>query len=109
MKTQPIVSGIGTVRSNFKGKEVSCMEMDEDRVIMKDGRMLIVKDGKMLPMDIDMTMSDGTKVMTTGAILRPDGTTRQMAEGEAMYMNGEMTNVDDTSEIDDTMDMDDTR
>ena len=85
------------------------MEMDEDRVMMKDGRMLIVKDGKMLPMDIDMTMSDGTKVMTTGAILRPDGTTRQMAEGEAMYMNGEMTNVDDTSEIDDTMDMDDTR
>jgi hypothetical protein len=47
--------------------------------------------------------------MTTGAILRPDGTTRQMAEGEAMYMNGEMTNIDDTSEIDDTMDMDDTR
>lgn len=83
------------------------METNKDIVMMKDGKMVILRQGKLLPMDLDMALLDGTRVMTTGAIMRPDGTSRQMLEGEAINMEGEMTNIDDEAYVNDTKDVDD--
>lgn len=83
------------------------MEERRDWITRKDGRMMLVRNGKMMPLDLDMTLEDGTKVMTTGALMRPDGTSRQMLDGEVINMAGEMSNVDDEAYIRDTRDLDD--
>ena len=83
------------------------MSINEERVMMKDGRMVIVRNGKLLPMDLDMTMEDGTKVTTKGSVMRPDGTVHQMQEGENINMAGEISNIDDSIYVNDTKDMDD--
>jgi hypothetical protein len=71
------------------------MEMKEDMVMMKGGKMMMVKDGEMRPMDMVVTMSNGTKVTMDGTITMPDGTSRMMMDGEAMTMDGEMTTMAD--------------
>ena len=61
------------------------MEMQEDRIMMKDGKVMIMRNGEMMPMEEGMTLSDGTRVMPNGQIL--------MAEGETMNMDGQMVDV----------------
>jgi hypothetical protein len=76
-------------------KEVRIMEMKEDMVMMKDGKMMMMKHGEMMLMDMQMTMSDGTKVMMDGTVMMADGTTHRMMEGDAMTMDGRMTTMKD--------------
>jgi uncharacterized protein YdeI (BOF family) len=86
----------GTVaRSNVKKvRLVNGMMVDmngniivKNGVLVKDGKMVMVKDGDMMPMNSEMTMSNGTKVMEDGAIIR------KMNEGEMMMMDGTTTTV----------------
>jgi hypothetical protein len=70
-------------------------EMREDMVMMKSGTMMIVRNGEMSPMDMVMTLSNGTKVAMDGTITMPDGTSRMLMDGEAMTMDGEMTTAED--------------
>ena len=60
-------------------------------VMMKDGKMMMMMDGKATgPMDHDMTMSDGTKVMTNGMVKMKDGKEMHMKDGQMMMMDGKM-------------------
>ena len=63
-------------------------EMHEDHIMMQDGRVVRMQNGESMPMEEEMTMPDGTKVMTDGTVMMPDGTTRRMAEGETMLTQG---------------------
>ena len=83
------------------------MVENEDRVIMRDGRMLIVRNGKLRPMDLDMTMEDGTQVTTKGSVMRPNGTVHQMQDGEVINMKGEINNIDDSIYVNDLEGLDD--
>ena len=71
------------------------MEMKEDMVMMKGGRMMMVRNGETMPMDMVMTLSNGTKVAMDGTITMPDGTSRMLMDGEAMTMDGETTTMED--------------
>ncbi len=71
------------------------MDMQEDVVMMKDGKMMVRKNGETMPMMMDMTMMNGTKVMMDGKIVMAHGTSRRMMNGEAMAMDGTMTEMDD--------------
>lgn len=64
------------------------MNMPEDMIVMKDGKVMRLQDNRMTPLDQEMTMADGTKVMMDGTVVLTDGTTRMMAEGETMYTAG---------------------
>ena len=64
--------------------------MMKDCCMMKDGKMMQMKSGKMMPMDKDMTMKNGTKVMTNGEYIMKNGEKMQMKEGECMDMDGKM-------------------
>ena len=60
-------------------------------VMMKDGKMMMMKDGKVTgPMDHEMTMGDGTKVMPDGMMKMKDGKEMHMKEGQMMMMDGKM-------------------
>ena len=60
-------------------------------VMMKDGKMMMMMDGKAAgPMDHDVTMSDGTKVMKDGMVKMKDGKEMHMKDGQMMMMDGKM-------------------
>jgi hypothetical protein len=75
-----------------KRKEVRGMDkmnnMQQDHILMQNGKVMIMRNGEMTPMEEEMTMPDGTKVMIDGTVMMPDGTTRMMAEGETMMIQG---------------------
>ena len=64
---------------------------DMQGVMMKDGKMMVIADGNSTePMQMEMTTTDGQKVMTDGTIKKADGTTGHMQEGQMMMKDGKM-------------------
>ena len=68
--------------------------MQEDLLIMKNGKMMMKKKGRIKPMKEDMAIFDGMRVMMDGTVIMADGNARTMMEGEAMTMDGRMTDVE---------------
>ena len=62
--------------------------MSQDHILMQDGRVMIMRNGQMKPMDEEMTLPDGTRVMIDGTMWDVNGTTRMMAEGETILVQG---------------------
>ena len=65
-------------------------KMKKDCIKMKDGKMWVMKDGQTMEMTQDMTLSNGSKVMTNGSVMTKDGKTMMLKEGEGIGMNGKM-------------------
>ena len=76
--------------SNSFAQTKSKPAMMKDCCMMKDGKMMVMKDGKTMPMENDMTMKNGTMVMTTGECTMQDGKKMMMKEGDCMEMSGKM-------------------
>ena len=85
-------SGVFAQEHKMEGmdKKEQKMDMKKDHVMMMDGKMKMVKNGKEIPMDTDMTMGNGTKVMADGMCTKKDGTTMTMKNGDMMDMDGKM-------------------
>ena len=67
------------------------MAAEMNGVMMKEGKMMMMMDGKAAgPMDHDMTMSDGTKVMKDGMVKMKDGKEMHMKDGQMMMMDGKL-------------------
>lgn len=79
------------------------MEMKQDVVMMKDGKMMVIRHGELKAMDMVMVMPNGVKVMMDGTIMMADGTTRMMMDGEAMTLDGEMTTMEDMKDTEGKM------
>jgi hypothetical protein len=56
-----------------------------DRVMMKDGEMVIIKKGKEMKMVKSIKLPDGNIVMTDGTVKMPDGNSVKLKDGE--YIN----------------------
>lgn len=65
------------------------MNTQEDMVMMQDGKVMVTRNGETMPMEEELTMADGTKVMPNGQVLMTNGTARMMEEGETMLLQGE--------------------
>lgn len=65
-------------------------EMAEIGFEMKDGKMIMVdeKSKTMTSMEKDAVLNDGAKVMTTGKVIRKDGSTFTLKEGESIWIDG---------------------
>ena len=66
-------------------------------ILMIDGKMMMRsgKKGIIRPMEQDMAIFDGTRVMMNGNVVMADGVTRTMMEGEALTMDGKITDVEE--------------
>lgn len=66
-------------------------------ILMIDGKMMMRrgKKGIIRPMEQDMTIFDGARVMLNGNVVMADGVTRTMMEGEALTMDGKITDVEE--------------
>lgn len=65
--------------------------MHGDHVLMRDGKIILMRNGEEMPMEEEMTMSDGTRVMPNGQVITSDGTARMMREGETLTMDRHQT------------------
>ncbi len=86
MKKHVLVAAL-TLCSGFAMAQAT---MSSDGVMMKDGKVMVMKEGKTMMMDKDMTLMDGTKVMTDGTVMKKDGSKMMMKNGDAMDMSGMM-------------------
>ena len=69
------------------------MGMKKDCVMMENGKMMVMKGGNTTAMDKDMTLPNGTVVMTNGTVKTKDGNTMMMKDGDCVYMNGKMSKM----------------
>jgi len=68
--------------------------MQEDLLLMKNGKMMMKKKGRIKPMKEHMAIFDGMRVMMDGTVSMGDGNARRMMECEAMTMDGRMTDME---------------
>ncbi len=59
-----------------------------DGVMMQNGKMVMLKNGKTTNLDHDLTLSNGTKIMSDGTYIKKDGTKMKIKEGQYMDMSG---------------------
>ena len=71
------------------------MEPQQDMVVMKKGKMMVVRHGETMPMNMVMTLTNGTRVAMDGTITLSDGTSRRLMDGEALTLDGEPTTLAD--------------
>ena len=62
----------------------------KDCVMMKDNKMMVMKGGEKMAMDNETTFTNGSKVSTDGMLTKQDGTTKQLKNGDCIYMDGKM-------------------
>ena len=70
------------------------MPIKEDMVMMRDGKMMVKRRGRITPMKEDLAIFDGTRVMMDGTVMMTDGVARTMMEGEAITMDGRITDME---------------
>ncbi|HLF74017.1 MAG TPA: DUF6799 domain-containing protein [Anaerolineales bacterium] len=68
--------------------------MKKDLILMKNGKMMMKRRGRISPMKEDLAIFDGVRVMMDGTVIMADGNARTMMEGEAMTMDGRMTDLE---------------
>ena len=68
--------------------------MNEDLLVMKNGKMMRKRGGRIRPMKEDMAIFDGMRVMMDGTVIMTDGIARTMMEGEAITMDGRLTDME---------------
>ena len=55
--------------------------------------MMVVRNGESMPMESEVTLADGTRIMPNGQVLMSNGTARMMREGETMTVDRETDSV----------------
>jgi hypothetical protein len=66
--------------------------------MMRNGKVIVMRNGEEMPMEEEITMADGTKVMPNGQVLMANGTARMMREGETMTVDREKTDPEEMSD-----------
>jgi hypothetical protein len=62
----------------------------EKHVMMENGKVVMMKNGSMKTVQNYTPLSNGTRVMSDGTIMKKDGTKTMMQEGECLNMAGEV-------------------
>ena len=86
--TQGTTTGVMEKKDAMMDKEAN--EVAEIGFEMKGGKMMMVdeKAKTMTPMEKEMMLNDGTKIMTNGKVVKKDGTSFMLKEGESIWMDG---------------------
>jgi hypothetical protein len=84
-----VLTAVVLVSTSLLGSRLLAADMTG--VMRKDGQMMLMTDGKATgPMEHEMTMADGTRVMPDGTVKRQDGKEMHMQDGQMMLMDGKM-------------------
>lgn len=72
------------------GRNSKTNGMPSDGIMMKDGKVMITQNGKTMPLENELTLENGTKVMMDGTYMDKNGLTMRMKNGDHMNMAGKM-------------------
>jgi chromosome condensin MukBEF MukE localization factor len=72
--------------------------MKSDQVTMQNGKMTVLRNGEAIPLEKEIAMADGTRVMPNGQVLMAEGTARVMREGETMTVDRESEAAEEMTE-----------
>ena len=61
-----------------------------DSYVLKGGKWMMTMGGKTMPLDKDVTLTNGDMVMRDGTMMMKDGSTMKMHEGQRVMMDGHM-------------------
>lgn len=81
-----------------KDQTMNRMKANANKVMMKDGTIWVVKDGILSPLEEEIEMTNGDKVMPDGKLIKADGSESMMQNGESMDMDGNMIMKEESSE-----------
>jgi hypothetical protein len=84
----------GIRQANLKMKRREDDDMKQDILIMKNGKMMMKRGSRIRPMKEDIALFDGMRVMMDGTVIMTDGIARTMMEGDAITMDGRMTDLE---------------
>lgn len=70
----------------------------QDQILMRNGEVMIRRNGEIRPMDEELLLPDGTQVAIDGTVMKPDGSTRMMAEGETMMIEAAPTSPENMTD-----------
>ncbi len=88
------VNNDSSVRKQENSIQLStAQQAHPDGVMMTDGTMKLIKSGLVTPMTVEITMSNGTSVLTDGTIIKKDKTRMMMQEGQHIDMAGIITEM----------------
>ena len=79
--------------------------MNSDKIMMKDGKVMRLRNGEMAPIEEEVTMPDGTRILMDGTVLMTNGVIRMMAEGETMRLVNSTADTPTMPEMGSTEDM----
>ena len=89
------ISVAGKMESEVNMKNsILAVPATPDGFFMKDGKMMMVNDGKFAMMVRDVTLPNGTMVMSTGYYMKKGGSKTELKEGEHIDMDGNVTKMD---------------
>lgn len=93
------VSTAGNMKSEESMKNAMvAAAVTTDGFMLKDGKMVTVTNGKLTAMESDVTLPNGTVVMSTGYFMKKDGLKTELKEGELIDMNGKLVKADDAAD-----------
>ena len=81
--TRPMGGGSDTSMNHHR-----MMNKMKDCIMMKDGVPMVMKGGQSMPLEQQMTLPNGTIVMTDGTVKMNNGTTKMLKSDECIYMDG---------------------
>lgn len=76
--------------STMKHKMGGAHKMNKDCIMMKEDKLVVMKGGNTSDMDQSMTLTNGATVNTDGTVTMKDGTSKQLKNGDCVFMNGKM-------------------
>jgi hypothetical protein len=88
MKKLALMLALVLLAVGIKAQDPKKTEHKKDYVVMKEGKMMVVKDGKTTALDKEMTLADGTRVMSDGKVMMKDGSTKLLRDGESIPLSG---------------------
>lgn len=59
--------------------------------MLKDGRMVLMQDN--MPVSAEVSLNDGSKVTTTGIVIRKNGTVVVLNDGDCIDKEGNINNI----------------
>lgn len=73
-----------------KMKKEKKMDHDQLHYEMENGKIVEVEAGRSKPLTNDVTLEDGSVLMTDGTIKKENGMTKKLKDGECVYKDGKV-------------------
>lgn len=83
-------------QSTYQNQDATS-NMHPDGYMMKNGKMVEVKNGAVIPMENDVTLSNGMKVMSDGRYQKRNGAVLVLKEGEHIDRSGKVILMENRS------------